>query len=97
MASTSTGMSKFLHGKSVHAKDLRTWDTEVVLDCDSDTGETEQNSSDTGDSVQDDGSSDSDMEDTVTVRFKEEATLWQAKNNSHKIMRHFYRDTGSSV
>jgi hypothetical protein len=48
MASTSTGMSKFSHGKLVHAKDLTSRDTEDVLDCDSDIGEIELNFSDTG-------------------------------------------------
>jgi hypothetical protein len=38
MTSTSTGMSKFSCGKSVHAEDLTTPDTEDVLDCDSDIG-----------------------------------------------------------
>jgi hypothetical protein len=80
MASTSTGMSKFLRGKSVHAKDLITRDTEDFLDCDSDFGEIKQNFSD---SVQDDSSSDSDREHTIPVGLREQATLWQVKNNSH--------------
>jgi hypothetical protein len=41
--------------------------------------------------VQGDINSDSDME------LKEEVTLWQAENNSCKIMRHIYSDTGSAV
>jgi hypothetical protein len=65
----------------VHAKDLTTWDSEDVLDCGSDTGETERNFSDAGDSVEDDCSSEGDMEDTVPVGLREEATLWQAENN----------------
>jgi hypothetical protein len=41
MASTSTGMSIFSHGKSVPVKDLTMQNNEDVLDCNSDIGETE--------------------------------------------------------
>jgi hypothetical protein len=41
MASTSTGMSIFSHGKSVTVKDLTMRNIEDVLDCNSDIGETE--------------------------------------------------------
>jgi hypothetical protein len=69
--------------------------TEDVLNYDSDAGDIKQNFSNTCDSIQDDSGSGTD--NTIPVRSRKQTTLWQAKNNFHKIIRHIYSDTDGGV
>jgi hypothetical protein len=82
-------MSKFLHDKSVHDKNLRKQDTEDVRNCHRDTGESEQNFSDKHDNVQDENS-----DKTWRIQY-----LWGPENRrsgkSQKI--HIYSDTGNAA
>lgn len=94
MASTSAGVSKLVHGKSVPAVDVTYEAIEDVLDADSDI-DIEHEFSDNEVGVEDIGS-DNEIDDFVPVGSKEESVLWRAINGSN-INRHHFIDTSSGV